>query len=166
MEKWADLTGKRSVVVVNEILPAIPNPADQDVCCGPPPAPASSSYEKPGYRIRPWVCGFVNTAAGAVPRASVRLSARDFLGSVSARCGIRRNRYTIAPGLHCVGLPDPDSPVLLAATVSSYLGMNFTGSTPFTSPSGVEKEMRRAIPLQAAAMLVFALIWVGSAFTG
>jgi hypothetical protein len=56
--------------------------------------------------------------------------------------------------------------VLLAATVSSYLGMNFTGSTPFTSPSGVEKEMRRAIPLQAAAMLVFALIWVGSAFTG
>ena len=44
--------------------------------------------------------------------------------------------------------------------------LNFTGSTPFTSPSGVEKEMRRAIPLQAAALLVFALAWVGSAFAG
>jgi len=56
--------------------------------------------------------------------------------------------------------------LVLAAAVSSYLAMNFTGSTPFTSPSGVEKEMRRAIPLQAAALLAFVLAWVGSAFAG
>ena len=43
--------------------------------------------------------------------------------------------------------------------------MNFTGSTPFTSPSGVEKEMRRAIPMQAGSVLVGFLLWVGSAFT-
>ncbi len=55
---------------------------------------------------------------------------------------------------------------LLACTVvfSSYLAMNFTGSTPFTSPSGVEKEMRRAIPVQMAALLIAALVWIGSAF--
>jgi hypothetical protein len=42
--------------------------------------------------------------------------------------------------------------------------MNFTGSTPFTSPSGVEKEMRRAIPMQVAALLIATIMWVGSAF--
>jgi hypothetical protein len=50
------------------------------------------------------------------------------------------------------------------AVFSSYLAMNFTGSTPFTSPSGVEKEMRRAIPMQVAALLIATIMWVGSAF--
>jgi hypothetical protein len=54
--------------------------------------------------------------------------------------------------------------ILLAASVSSYLAMNFTGTTPFTSPSGVEKEMRRFIPIQLAALVVAAGLWVGSAF--
>jgi hypothetical protein len=39
-------------------------------------------------------------------------------------------------------------------TVASYVAMNFTGSTPFTSPSGVEYEMRRALPLQAVGLIV------------
>ena len=56
--------------------------------------------------------------------------------------------------------------VLWTTDVSSYLAMNFTGSTPFTSPSGVEKEMRKAIPLQAAALLVAIVAWVASAFAG
>jgi len=56
--------------------------------------------------------------------------------------------------------------LLLTAAVSSYLAMNFTGSTPFTSPSGVEKEMRRAIPLQAVALLAFVLTWVWAGFAG
>lgn len=47
---------------------------------------------------------------------------------------------------------------------SSYLAMNFTGATPFTSPSGVEKEMRRAIPWQGTAVLAAAAIWLASAF--
>jgi len=36
----------------------------------------------------------------------------------------------------------------LGTAVASYVGMNFTGSSTYTSPSGVEWEMRRAIPLQ------------------
>ena len=56
--------------------------------------------------------------------------------------------------------------ILWTTAVSSYLAMNFTGSTPFTSPSGVEKEMRKAIPLQAAAVLVAMVAWVASAFAG
>jgi hypothetical protein len=42
--------------------------------------------------------------------------------------------------------------------------MNFTGSTPYTSPSGVEKEMRKAIPLQALAALIAVAAWVGAGF--
>ncbi|MBW1641683.1 MAG: hypothetical protein JRJ39_15180 [Deltaproteobacteria bacterium] len=54
--------------------------------------------------------------------------------------------------------------LLLTAAVSSYLAMNFTGATPFTSPSGVEKEMRKAIPLQAAAILIGISAWVIDSF--
>jgi hypothetical protein len=53
---------------------------------------------------------------------------------------------------------------LFMMAVSSYLTMNFTGSTPFTSPTGVEKEMRRAIPAQAVGTLAAVLLWVGAAF--
>jgi hypothetical protein len=42
--------------------------------------------------------------------------------------------------------------------------MNFTGSTPFTSPSGVEYEMRRGIPAQMAAACLTIVLWTGSAF--
>jgi hypothetical protein len=53
---------------------------------------------------------------------------------------------------------------LLALTaVSSFIAMNFTGSSTYTSPTGVEKEMRQAIPFQLAALLVagVAFIWAG-----
>lgn len=50
--------------------------------------------------------------------------------------------------------------------LGSYLGMNFTGSTPFTSPSGVEKEMRMALPLQAAGVLTVLVCWIGAPFWG
>jgi hypothetical protein len=46
--------------------------------------------------------------------------------------------------------------------VSSYAAMNFTGSSPITSPSGVELEMRRALPAQAAASVVAVSAWLAS----
>ena len=61
-------------------------------------------------------------------------------------------------GMECSAL------ILEAVAVSSYMAMNFTGSTPFTSPSGVEKEMRIAIPLQAIAMLAATVLWVVASF--
>ncbi len=54
--------------------------------------------------------------------------------------------------------------MLITIAMSSYLAMNFTGATPFTSPSGVEKEMRVAIPIQAGAVVVSLFLWIGSAF--
>lgn len=54
--------------------------------------------------------------------------------------------------------------LLICTPLSSFLAMNFTGSTPFTSPSGVEKEMRRHMPVQATAALAGVALWVVSAF--
>lgn len=56
--------------------------------------------------------------------------------------------------------------LLWTTTVSSYLAMNFTGCTPFTSPTGVEKEMRRGIPIQAAATLIALVLWLSNPFIG
>jgi hypothetical protein len=53
---------------------------------------------------------------------------------------------------------------LLVLSGASYLGMNFTGSTPFTSPSGVEKEMRRGLPLQAAGFVLGLCLWLAAPF--
>lgn len=54
--------------------------------------------------------------------------------------------------------------LLLTTAVSSYAAMNFTGATPFTSPSGVEKEMRQGIPIQVIAVVVAIIAWVATPF--
>ncbi|MEN8142091.1 MAG: mercury methylation corrinoid protein HgcA [Thermodesulfobacteriota bacterium] len=50
--------------------------------------------------------------------------------------------------------------VLVCLTISSYGAMNFTGATPFVSPSGVEKEMRHAIPVQLIMSLTALTLWL------
>jgi len=59
----------------------------------------------------------------------------------------------------------PAAKVALLAGVpaaSSYAAMNFTGSSSITSPSGVEFEMRRAMPLQAAGAVLAVGAWSAS----
>ncbi|MFH2093167.1 MAG: mercury methylation corrinoid protein HgcA [Pseudomonadota bacterium] len=53
---------------------------------------------------------------------------------------------------------------LFSVSISSFLAMNFTGTTPFTSPSGVELEMKRFIPVQLSALLISSGLWIYSAF--
>jgi len=53
---------------------------------------------------------------------------------------------------------------LFVVATSSFLSMNFTGATPFTSPSGVEKEMKRFIPVQLIALVISTGLWIYSAF--
>jgi len=48
---------------------------------------------------------------------------------------------------------------LLSVTAGSWYGMNFTGSSTYASPSGVEKEMRRAIPMQAVGLILSLALW-------
>jgi len=54
--------------------------------------------------------------------------------------------------------------IILCLAVSSYAGMNYTGATPFASPSGVEKEMRHAIPLQLLMIVAAMIAWILSPF--
>jgi len=53
---------------------------------------------------------------------------------------------------------------LFIVATSSFLSMNFTGATPFTSPSGVEKEMKRFIPVQLIVLVISTGLWIYSAF--
>lgn len=52
--------------------------------------------------------------------------------------------------------------LLIIPAVSSYLAMNFTGCSTYTSLSGVKKEMRWALPLQIAAGAVGLITWIGA----
>jgi len=40
-------------------------------------------------------------------------------------------------------------PLLIIPAVTAYLALNFTGSTPFTSRTGVRKEIFRYVPVMA-----------------
>lgn len=53
---------------------------------------------------------------------------------------------------------------LFSVAISSFLAMNFTGTTPFTSPTGVELEMKRFIPVQLSALIISTGLWIYSAF--
>ncbi len=54
--------------------------------------------------------------------------------------------------------------VLWITGAASYLAMNFTGATPYTSLSGVEKEMRRGLPVQCLSVLASLLLWAAAPF--
>jgi hypothetical protein len=84
-------------------------------CCGPPAGPPSSPYARPGYAICHFVSGFTDTPAGMVPQIKPSLGIRDRLGSLTVRLSLGRDNYKVAPGLYAVGVPDPDSPVVVTA---------------------------------------------------
>ncbi len=52
--------------------------------------------------------------------------------------------------------------LLAIPAVAAFLAMNFTGASTYTSPSGVRKEMKRAVPLQLASVVLGLALWVGA----
>ncbi len=89
----------------------------------------------------PWLPGRAFSAKGAVAGG---------VAAVAAAAVFRRRLSPAAKLALLAGVP----------AVSSYAAMNFTGSSPITSPSGVELEMRRALPWQAAASVVAVGAWL------
>ena len=55
---------------------------------------------------------------------------------------------------------------MLGTTAASFFAMQFTGATTFTSPSGVEWEMKRALPFHVGALAAALAIGVVSLFVG
>ncbi len=78
-----------------------------------------------------------------------------FIGWIAALTAVRMTGYSIAPAAWVGWL-------MAAGATGSFLGMNFTGATPFTSVSGVEKEMKRALPVQAVLAGTGVIVWIGS----
>jgi hypothetical protein len=69
-------------------------------------------------------------------------------------------------GFHKRNLLMSAGQLLLFPALSSFLALNFTGSTTYTSPSGVKKEMKHTLPLIIGAGAVGAAIMLGSHFFG
>lgn len=64
---------------------------------------------------QPFVKGSVETRVGKVPRVSSTLVWADRLGSMKARWGVGRMKYTVEPGVYALGSPDEHAPVLVTA---------------------------------------------------
>ena len=95
-------------------------PPKKDTGCCPPDNDAGTccptvADNRPGYKLWPFVCGWLNTSVGPVPQISSRLTKSDISGRWQMRWGLGRNRYSIAPGLYAIGSPTADSQVLVTA---------------------------------------------------
>jgi hypothetical protein len=53
---------------------------------------------------------------------------------------------------------------MILSAVAAFLAMNFTGTSTYTSLSGVKKEMRWAVPLEIAGGGVGVVLWLGALF--
>jgi hypothetical protein len=51
-------------------------------------------------------------------------------------------------------------PLLIIPAVTAYLSLNFTGSTTFTSRTGVKKEIFRYIPVMAVMVVLGVILWI------
>lgn len=69
--------------------------------------------------------------------------------------------WIVSSAVHLVELI---SWLFLIPAVSTYLAMNFTGASTFTSLSGVRKEMRWAVPLEITLGFIGISLWIGSRF--
>jgi len=89
---------------------------------------------------------------------------RGIMAALAYAAGILAAGFVIMTLNNVANMWELTALFLCTTAVSSYLGMNFTGSTPYTSPSGVEKEMRKAIPVQALTGFASIVLWIGAAF--
>lgn len=103
----------------SEIPCCPPKKLDSENCCSPESnavacCPAVVD-DRPGYKLWPFVCGWLDSPAGQTPQVATRLTAADIFGRWQMRWGLGRTRYAIAPGLYAIGTPSGDSPILVTA---------------------------------------------------
>jgi acetyl-CoA decarbonylase/synthase complex subunit gamma len=102
--------------------------------------------------LLPWIPGRAFSLKGAI------------LGAVPAivwGAAALRDGAGIGDGLECGGW------LVLLPAVAAFYAMNFTGASTYTSLSGVRREMRIAVPLQAAgAVLGLVLLFTGILIRG
>ncbi len=95
----------------------------------------------------PWLPGRAFALKGLIPGALVTLALTVFRGSVlDTRAGSIETAAWF----------------FIIVAISTFLAMNFTGSSTYTSLSGVKKEMRWAVPSQIGAGILGLGLWIGS----
>jgi len=92
----------------------------------------------------PWLPGRAFSLKGLIPGVLVTLALMVF------RWNARSGNIEIAAWLFII------------VAISTFLAMNFTGASTYTSLSGVKKEMRWAVPSQIGAGVVGLGLWLGS----
>ena len=97
--------------------------------------------------LLPWIPGRAFSLKGAI------------LGAVAVGAAL-----ALTPGAHPAAVSV--QLLLVGTAIASFFAMQFTGATTFTSPSGVEWEMRRALPLQIGAAVIASGIAVVRVFGG
>lgn len=97
--------------------------------------------------LLPWIPGRALSLKGAVVGTVV----------VGAAVALRYDSYALIDGIQLF---------LIGTAAASFFGMRFTGSTTFTSPSGVEWEMRRALPFQVGAVALAVVLSVAQWVAG
>ena len=90
--------------------------------------------------LLPWIPGRAFSLKGAQVGLLLAILAAEVIGST-------------LKGTELVAL------MFMLPAVAAYFALNFTGSTTFTSLSGVEKEMRIALPVIILALVVGAVAW-------
>ena len=103
-----------------------------------------------GPLLLPWLPGRAFALKGAVLGALVVVGAGGLASSLAWTVG----------AWHAAAW------ALLVPALASFTLLSFTGATPFTSLSGVLKEMRIAMPLQGAAALAGLALWLVGLFAG
>jgi hypothetical protein len=130
---------------------------------------ASSGLGRHGYRLESGLCAWIalavvcNTLAGIVltPALLPWLPGRAFAvkGAVTgAVLGVAL--AWLWPSGWLAGV----SVGLLSVAACSFLGLMFTGSTPYTSASGVRSEMSWALPVQGGVAAVGLVGWIAALF--
>ena len=66
---------------------------------------------------------------------------------------------------HELRAPEILGSLLVFTSISAWCAFGFTGSTPFTSLSGVRKELRIALPASAAGFISGSLLWAWTILT-
>ncbi len=110
------------------------------------------------------VATLVATLAGAVatPLLLPWLPFRQFWLKGAVLGGLAA--LLLSPGLPPISGIETVALFLWISGCSAFLAMNFTGSTPFTSLSGVAKEMRHGLAFQISSSVLALLFWVAGPF--
>ena len=130
---------------------------------------ASSGLGRHGYRLDGGLCAWIALAVVSIYLAGIVLTpallpwlpGRSFtLKSTVTGATLGLTLAWLWPFGWLAGV----SVGVLSVSACSFLGLMFTGSTPYTSASGVRSEMRWALPAQGALALAGLVGWIAARF--